>query len=94
MDRCAHRLDATLQLRDEDGGYSSKRGDGLPVDLRERVREVMTGNPVYRGDTENHWMMHTTARLLAAQLDDLDEEPGPVCGGMDPVWQADATGRE
>ncbi|MBT3273944.1 MAG: hypothetical protein HN368_12380 [Spirochaetales bacterium] len=31
------------------------------------MRQVMTTNPVYRGDTENHWVMYYTALLLAAQ---------------------------
>ncbi len=42
-------------------------GDAMPDDLKERIREVMTRVAVYRGDTENHWVMHYTALLLAAQ---------------------------
>ena len=39
----------------------------MPDHVADRIREVMTTNPVYRGDTENHWVMHYTAVLLAAQ---------------------------
>lgn len=48
-------------------GLYLRAGDRLPVDIRDRIREVMTKNPVYRGDTENHWVMHYSAQLLAAQ---------------------------
>jgi hypothetical protein len=39
----------------------------IPEDIAERIRDVTVENPVYRGDTENHWVMHYTAQLLAAQ---------------------------
>ena len=39
----------------------------FPNDLRARCREVLTTVPIYRGDTENHWVMHYTALLLAAE---------------------------
>jgi photosystem II stability/assembly factor-like uncharacterized protein len=39
----------------------------LPPRIAEAIMNVMTMNPVYRGDTENHWVMHYAAVLLAAQ---------------------------
>jgi len=48
-------------------GFSLHSGGKLPDDVRDRIREIMTTVPVYRGDTENHWVMHYTALLLAAQ---------------------------
>lgn len=42
-------------------------GGRLPEDLRTRLQELLTRVPVYRGDTENHWVMHYSVQLLAAQ---------------------------
>ena len=41
--------------------------DEMPASLAARFREVLTGAPMYRGDTENHWVMHYATLLLAAQ---------------------------
>ena len=35
---------------------------------REHIKRVMTGNIHGRGNTENHWLMHYTAQLLAAEI--------------------------
>ncbi|MFV1957821.1 MAG: hypothetical protein ACC662_00265 [Planctomycetota bacterium] len=45
----------------------ARRGASIPPRIEKRIEEVMTQNPVYRGDTENHWVMYSTAQLLAAQ---------------------------
>jgi len=42
-------------------------GDDLPPEVSERLRTLLTEHPVYRGDTENHWVMHYAVMLLAAQ---------------------------
>ncbi len=47
--------------------FALEARDRLPPEVTARIREVLTGNPVYRGDTENHWTMHYTALLLAAE---------------------------
>jgi hypothetical protein len=39
----------------------------LPEAVVERLEELLTEYEIYRGDTENHWVMHYTAMLLAAQ---------------------------
>ena len=41
--------------------------DEMPAELAARFREVLTTAPMYRGDTENHWVMHYATLLLAAQ---------------------------
>ncbi len=41
--------------------------DQLPDDIRDLLRLGLTSNNVYRGDTENHWLMFHTALLLACQ---------------------------
>ena len=41
--------------------------DDLPAAARSRLEELLTTYSCYRGDTENHWVMHYTAMLLAAQ---------------------------
>ncbi|MBI4880207.1 MAG: hypothetical protein HY812_11200 [Planctomycetes bacterium] len=41
--------------------------DRLAPETAERLRVLLTEHPIYRGDTENHWVMHYTALLLAAQ---------------------------
>ncbi len=41
--------------------------DQLPDDLKELIREGLIENNVYRGDTENHWLMYYTTVLLSAQ---------------------------
>jgi hypothetical protein len=42
-------------------------GDGLAAEAVERVRQVMTRGMLDRGNTENHWLMHYAANLLAAE---------------------------
>ena len=39
----------------------------LPPPLADRFHELLTTQPVYRGDTENHWVKHYATLLLAAQ---------------------------
>jgi len=41
--------------------------DELPDDIKDLIRKGVTGNNIYRGDTENHWLMYYTALLLACQ---------------------------
>ena len=41
--------------------------DELPPDIRDLLRQVIITTPIVRGDTENHWVMYHTAKLLAAQ---------------------------
>ncbi len=48
------------------GFYLHARGK-LPPDAAQRLRVLLTEHSIYRGDTENHWVMHYTALLLAAQ---------------------------
>lgn len=42
-------------------------GDELAAEALERVRQVMTRGMLDRGNTENHWLMHYAANLLAAE---------------------------
>ncbi|MEW6074497.1 MAG: hypothetical protein AB1726_18120 [Planctomycetota bacterium] len=42
-------------------------GEEMPPALRARFRARLTAHPVYRGDTENHWVLHYATLLLAAQ---------------------------
>ena len=39
----------------------------LPDSLHRKVREIFRLRGLYRGDTENHWVMHYTGLYLAAQ---------------------------
>ncbi|MEW6745465.1 MAG: hypothetical protein AB1486_22155 [Planctomycetota bacterium] len=48
-------------------GFFLHARETLPAPLAERFRMVLTGCPIYRGDTENHWVMYYSALLLAAQ---------------------------
>ncbi|MEN8151094.1 MAG: hypothetical protein ABFS86_14860, partial [Planctomycetota bacterium] len=66
-------------------GLALHAGERLPADVRERIREILTTVPVYRGDTENHWVMHYAALLLAAQT--WPETPASK-------WYAGRTSRE
>lgn len=42
-------------------------GDGLTAKTKDAVRESLSRLPVYRGDTENHWVLYYTGLYLAAQ---------------------------
>jgi len=39
----------------------------LPDSVHRKVREIFRSRGLYRGDTENHWVMHYTGLYLAAQ---------------------------
>jgi len=41
--------------------------DEIPHDVKELIRNGLVGNRIYRGDTENHWLMYYTSLLLTAQ---------------------------
>jgi len=41
--------------------------DELPADIVELLRQSLVESSIYRGDTENHWVMYHTALLLTAQ---------------------------
>lgn len=41
--------------------------DAIPGDLQQRIRRSFRDRPLYRGDTENHWVMYYTGLYLAAQ---------------------------
>ena len=41
--------------------------DVLPEEIRQRIWEKFRTRPLYRGDTENHWVMYYTGLYLAAQ---------------------------
>ena len=41
--------------------------DYLPEDINELLRKNLVPHNIYRGDTENHWVMYYTALLLTAQ---------------------------
>jgi hypothetical protein len=41
--------------------------DGLPDSLHRKVRNAFRVRTMYRGDTENHWVMYYTGMYLAAQ---------------------------
>jgi hypothetical protein len=47
----------------------------LPESARQLVRDTFRSRGLYRGDTENHWVMYYTALYLAAQT--WPNEPGP-----------------
>lgn len=42
-------------------------GEELPREVLERARRVMTRGILHRGNTENHWLMHYAANLLAVE---------------------------
>jgi hypothetical protein len=42
-------------------------GEDLPAAALERVRHLMTRGAQHRGNTENHWLMHYTAQILALE---------------------------
>ena len=42
-------------------------GDMIPPALTEKIRRSFAIRPLYRGDTENHWVMYYTGLYLAAQ---------------------------
>jgi hypothetical protein len=48
--------------------------DVLPDSLRTKIREAFRVRTMYRGDTENHWVMYYTGMYLAAQT--WPGEPG------------------
>ncbi len=48
-------------------GFFLHHRDRLSPEMAELFCEVLTENPIYRGDTENHWVMHYATMLLAAQ---------------------------
>jgi hypothetical protein len=39
----------------------------IPPELEHKIRESFRTRPLYRGDTENHWVMYYTGLYLAAQ---------------------------
>jgi len=39
----------------------------LPDDIKDLIRDGICENKIYRGDTENHWLMYYTTLLLASQ---------------------------
>ncbi len=48
------------------GAYLHTR-DQLPDSMQRKVREAFRWRTMYRGDTENHWVMYYTGMYLAAQ---------------------------
>lgn len=48
------------------GAYLHVR-EGLPDSLHAKVRRAFRDRTMYRGDTENHWVMYYTGMYLAAQ---------------------------
>ncbi|MHC5080908.1 MAG: WD40/YVTN/BNR-like repeat-containing protein [Planctomycetota bacterium] len=46
--------------------YQNAKTD-LPPDLAERIRKSLVENGIYRGDTENHFIMYYTGLLLSAE---------------------------
>lgn len=55
------------------GTYLHTR-EQLPDSLRRKIREAYQKRTMYRGDTENHWVMYYTGMYLAAQT--WPNEPG------------------
>ncbi len=49
-------------------------GDGVSESTWRAVRKGLTHLPIYRGDTENHWVLYYTGMYLAAQT--WPNEPG------------------
>jgi hypothetical protein len=41
--------------------------DQLPDSLKQKIRQAFRNRTMYRGDTENHWVMYYTGLYLAAQ---------------------------
>ena len=41
--------------------------DRIPDDIKTLIRDGLVKNDIYRGDTENHWLMYYTSLLLTAQ---------------------------
>ena len=41
--------------------------DEIPPELKSKIWESFRTRPLYRGDTENHWVMYYTGLYLAAQ---------------------------
>jgi len=41
--------------------------DQLPDSLKRKIRQAFRARTMYRGDTENHWVMYYTGIYLAAQ---------------------------
>ena len=58
-----HSMFSALQIM----AFQLHARDALPPDVARRIREVMTRNAFYRGDTENHRMLHYAALLLATE---------------------------
>lgn len=48
-------------------GTYLKLRDQLPDSLRRKIRQAFRERTMYRGDTENHWVMYYTGVYLAAQ---------------------------
>ena len=42
-------------------------GDSLHADAKAAIRRSLRERPIYRGDTENHWLLYYTGLYLAAQ---------------------------
>jgi hypothetical protein len=41
--------------------------DQIPDDIKQLIHDGLVSNNIYRGDTENHWLMYYTTLLLTAQ---------------------------
>jgi hypothetical protein len=63
LEQPSHSMFFTMPLI----GFYLHGRDAMPADVADRIREVLTEVSVYRGDTENHWVMHYAALLLAAE---------------------------
>lgn len=50
-------------------------GERLEPETRAAIRESLRTQPLYRGDTENHWLLYHTGLLLASEA--WPGEPGP-----------------
>ncbi len=48
-------------------GTYLKIRDQVPDSLRQKIRQAFRSRTMYRGDTENHWVMYYTGIYLAAQ---------------------------
>lgn len=48
-------------------GTYLKFSDQLPDSLKRKIRQAFRARTMYRGDTENHWVMYYTGIYLAAQ---------------------------
>jgi len=49
-------------------------GDNLSAEAKEAVRESLRSHTIYRGDTENHWLLYYSGLYLAAQT--FPNDPG------------------